>query len=78
MSPPRIVSDPKIMFGKPVIEGTRITVAHLLQKMASGQSLEQILDDHRHITREGVLAALAFAAESMEDVTYMPTAQLTA
>ncbi len=77
MSQLRIVSDPKVMVGKPVIQGTRITVEHILRKLAAGESVDQILDDHPHITREGVLAAISFAAESISDVTYFPTTQLT-
>ncbi|MBI4904115.1 MAG: DUF433 domain-containing protein [Acidobacteria bacterium] len=57
-----IVSNPKVMMGKPVIRGTRITVELVLEKFAAGQTEEQILRAHRHITREGIRAALAFAA----------------
>ena len=48
--------------GKPVIRGTRITVEMLLEKFAAGQTEEQILRVHRHITREGIRAALSFEA----------------
>ncbi|MCX6605414.1 MAG: DUF433 domain-containing protein [Acidobacteria bacterium] len=57
-----IVSNPKVMMGKPVIRGTRITVEMLLEKFAAGQTEEQILRVHPHITREGIRAALSFAA----------------
>ena len=57
-----IVSNPNVMMGKPVIRGTRITVELLLEKFAAGQSEEQILLAHPHISREGIRAALAFAA----------------
>jgi uncharacterized protein (DUF433 family) len=60
-----IVSDPNTMVGKPVIRGTRITVELILQKIAAGQSIDQILSDYPHLTREGVIAALEFAAESV-------------
>ena len=59
-----IVSNPKIMTGKPVIRGTRITVELILEKFAVGQTEDQILLAHRHITRAGIQAALAFAAET--------------
>lgn len=58
-----IISDPNVMVGKPVIRGTRITVELILQKLAAGQTVEQILEDYPHITREGIRAALEFAVE---------------
>ncbi|MGQ0760758.1 MAG: DUF433 domain-containing protein [Acidobacteriota bacterium] len=56
-----IQSDPSIMMGKPVINGTRITVELILEKLAAGETIEQILDAHPRLTREAVLAALDFA-----------------
>ena len=68
---PRIVSDPEIMGGKPVVAGTRITVEHILEKLAAGQTVEQLLDAHPRLTKEAVQAALAFAAEALRaDVVY--------
>jgi len=67
----KIVADPKIMMGKPVIAGTRITVESVLEKLAAGESIEQILDAHPRLTRDGVLAALDFAAKALRaDVLY--------
>jgi len=65
MSKPRIVSDPGVMMGKPVIEGTRITVELILEKLAAGESIEQILEAHPRLTREAIQAALGFAAEAL-------------
>ncbi len=66
-----IVSDPKIMMGKPIIAGTRITVELLLEKLASNETIEQILEAHPRITKEAIQAALAFAAEALRaDVIY--------
>ena len=65
MSEPLIVSDPKVMMGKPVIAGTRITVDLVLEKLGSGESIEAMLEAHPRITREGVLAALRFAAQAL-------------
>ena len=56
-----IQSDPSIMMGKPVIAGTRITVELILEKLAAGESVEQILGAHPRLTKEAVLAALDFA-----------------
>jgi uncharacterized protein (DUF433 family) len=53
-----IVSDPKVMMGKPVVAGTRITVELILEKLAAGESIEQVLDAHPRLTREAVQAAL--------------------
>ena len=74
MNDPLIVSDPAVMMGKPVIAGTRITVELILEKLAAGETVEQILEAHPRLTREGIQAALAFAAEALgADVVY-PTA----
>ncbi|MGC9394542.1 MAG: DUF433 domain-containing protein [Anaerolineae bacterium] len=62
---PRIEINPDIMFGKPVIKGTRITVEHLLRKLAGGMWVEQILNDHPHLTADDIYAAAAFAADYM-------------
>jgi uncharacterized protein (DUF433 family) len=56
-----VVSDPKVMMGKPVIVGTRITVELILEKLAAGETPEQILESHPRLTREAIQAALAFA-----------------
>lgn len=60
-----VVSDPAVMMGKPVIAGTRITVELILEKLATGETIEQILDAHPRLTREEIQAALAFADESV-------------
>jgi len=66
-----IQSDPAIMMGKPVVIGTRITVELILEKLAAGESIDQILSAHTRLTKEGVLAALAFAAQALKsDVVY--------
>jgi len=59
----RIEINPKIMFGKPVIKGTRIPVDMILRKLGEGMAVEEILDDHPRLTREDILAAQAFAAD---------------
>lgn len=60
----RITVDPKIMFGKPVIKGTRITVELILRKLAEGMADEQILAHHPQLTGEDIRAA-AFAADHL-------------
>jgi uncharacterized protein (DUF433 family) len=61
----RITIDPKFMFGKPVIKGTRITVELILRKLAEGMSEEQILAHHPHLTVADIRAAAAFAADHL-------------
>jgi uncharacterized protein (DUF433 family) len=70
-----IVSDPTVMMGKPVIVGTRITVELILEKLGSGESIEQLLEAHPRLTKETVLAAIDFAAQALRaDVVYpMPS-----
>ena len=71
MKKPLIHSDPNIMMGKPVIAGTRITVELVLEKMAAGETVEQIVTAHPRLSTEAVRAALAFAAEALRaDVIY--------
>lgn len=67
----RIVTDPHILVGKPVIKGTRISVDLILGWLANGWSIEDILDSYPHITREDVQAALAFAAEMLREEEYI-------
>jgi uncharacterized protein (DUF433 family) len=59
----RIEMNPAVMVGKPVIRGTRIPVDMLLRKLGAGMSVEEILEDHPHITADDIRAAQAFAAD---------------
>lgn len=71
MTHPLIASDPKIMMGKPTVAGTRITVELILEKLAAGESVEQIVTEHPRLTPAAVRAAIAFAAEALRaDVVY--------
>lgn len=66
-----IVSNPGVMMGKPVIAGTRLTVELVLEKLAGGETIEQLLESHPRLTKAGVLAALDFAAQALRaDVVY--------
>lgn len=60
-----IVSDPTVMMGKPAIAGTRITVELILENLAAGETIEQILEAHPRLTEEAIRAALAFASEAL-------------
>ena len=71
-----VESNPAIMMGKPVITGTRITVEQILERLSAGETVEQILAANSGLTREGVLAALSFAAEALRaDVEYPATVE---
>lgn len=59
----RIVSDPDIMLGKPIIKGTRITVELILRKLSEGMTIDEFLEAYPHLTREDVLAAVSYSAD---------------
>ena len=73
-----IVADPKIMMGKPVIAGTRITVELILEKLAAGETVEQIIEAHPRLSREAVRAALAFASDVLHSETIYPFSEKAA
>jgi uncharacterized protein (DUF433 family) len=66
--------NPKILMGKPVIKGTRISVEQILEKLSAGETEKQILHAHPHITIEDIKAALAFAARSLKGENIYPIA----
>lgn len=67
----RIIVDPDILVGKPIIKGTRISVELILDRVADGWSTDDILAAYPHITREDVLAALSFAAELFREEKFV-------
>ena len=72
MAHPRIQSDPKVMMGKHVIRGTRVTVEHILRCLAAGDSIEQVLSDHPRLTADDIRAAQAFAADHLAHESVFP------
>ena len=60
-----IEANPAVMMGKPVIAGTRITVELVLEKLAAGETVEQILEAHPRLTRTAVSAALLYAVKNL-------------
>ncbi len=58
-----IESNPSIMMGKPVIAGTRIPVELILEKIAAGETIEQLLEEYPRLTEKGVRAALLFPSQ---------------
>jgi uncharacterized protein (DUF433 family) len=69
----RITIDPMIRFGKPSIKNTRITVLDILGWLANGMTYDEIIDDFPELTREDILASLAFAANREENVKILVT-----
>ena len=63
MNHPRVVINEKIMFGKPVIKGTRIPIESILRKLGSGLSSKEIISQHPNLTEEDIHAAEAYAAD---------------
>jgi uncharacterized protein (DUF433 family) len=59
----RIVIDPKVLVGKPVIKGTRIAVELIIDLLARGYSQEQIVEQYDHVTAEDIQACLSYASE---------------
>ena len=66
-----IQCDPAVMMGKPVVTGTRVTVELILEKLAAGETVEQVVEAHPRLTKDAVHAALGFAAQALHaDVVY--------
>ena len=74
----RITLDPKVMVGKPVIRGTRLTVEYVLNLLAHGATMEEMLAEYEGLTHEDIQACILFATRSLEDVTFLPLAVETA
>ena len=63
----RIVANPGILGGKPIVEGTRLSVAHILGLLASGMSNQEIIADYPELTEESIRAVLAYAAQALQN-----------
>lgn len=74
---PRIEVNPNVLVGKPVIKGTRVSVELLLDRLADGWSIDDVLTSYPHLTREDVLAAIAFAAELFKEETFVAVSKVT-
>jgi uncharacterized protein (DUF433 family) len=70
----RVHVDPKIMVGKPVIRGTRITVEHIMNELALGLTAAQLVDMYPHLTEEDVRAACAYASAVLSGESVTPLA----
>ena len=74
----RITVNPKVMVGKPVIRGTRLTVEYILNLLAHGATVTDILTEYRGLTQEDIQACILFATKSLESTTFMPLGVETA
>jgi uncharacterized protein (DUF433 family) len=68
----RISTNPKVMVGKPVIKGTRLTVEYILSLLAHGSTSEEVLQEYEGLTQEDIQACLLFATRSLQNTDFMP------
>lgn len=68
----RITLNPKVMTGKPIIRGTRLTVEYILNLLAHGATTEEILTDYDGLKAEDIQACFLFATKSLSDTDFMP------
>lgn len=68
----RIVIDPKVMVGQPVVKGTRLTVELILGLLGQGVTIEKLLEEYPRLSKEDIFACLLFAQRAISDVTFMP------
>ena len=71
---PRISRDPNIVFGKPAIEGTRISVEFVLDLLAAEATEAEILENYPHLTHEDILACVAYARDLVAEQKALPSA----
>ena len=70
----RIVQDPKLMVGKPVIRGTRLTVDFILNLLAHGATEREVLDEYEGLNEEDIRACFLFATKALKNTDFMPLA----
>lgn len=68
----RIMLDPKIMVGKPIIKGTRLTVEYVLNLLAHEATVTEILEEYKELTQEDIQACLLFATRFLANTSFMP------
>ncbi len=67
----RITANPRVLGGKPIIRGTRITVEFIVDLLASGVSEKDILEDYQHLTKADIQACLRYAARACKNDFYV-------
>ena len=68
----RIKVDPRVLVGKPVIKGTRLSVESVLNQLAHGATVEELTAEYPGLTKEDIQACLLFASRSLDDTDFMP------
>lgn len=68
----RITMNPKVMTGKPVIKGTRLTVEYILNLLAHGATDQEIIAEYRGLKKEDIQACMLFASKALENTVFMP------
>lgn len=72
----RIVFDQKVLVGKPVIKGTRLSVQFIIGLLGNGMSMEDILSEYTYITQDDINACLLYAAKTLDTNTFVPLKQV--
>ena len=68
----RITMNPKVMTGKPVVKGTRLTVEFILNLMAHGAADQEIITEYTGLKKEDIQACILFASKTLENTAFMP------
>lgn len=74
----RIAINPRVMTGKPIIKGTRLTVEYILNLLAHGATVQELIAEYNDLTQEDIQACILFASKALESTTFMPLAIETA
>jgi hypothetical protein len=74
----RITCDPTVLLGKPIIKGTRIAVELIMDRLADGWSVEQIVSAYTNVQTEDVLASISFAAQMLREEQFIAVGKLEA
>ena len=68
----RIEINPKVLAGKPIIKGTRLSVQFIISLLGQGMTTEEIIAEYNRLTKEDILACLVFASKTLESNTFLP------
>ncbi|MFO0213338.1 MAG: DUF433 domain-containing protein [Pseudanabaena sp.] len=72
----RISSSPRVMVGKPVIRGTRLSVEYILNLLAHGATVTEILEAYEGLVEADLRAGVLFASRALESASFMPLAEI--
>lgn len=71
----RITVDTRVLVGKPVIKGTRLSVQYILGMLSNGATAEEIINEYKGLTKADIMACLFFASETLNNSTFLPLAK---